>query len=208
MKSFTIFSVITFVAAVTLYGCSDTAPSDLPKSDLGSNTVSKYVAIGNSLTAGYQSGALFEDGQTYSFPNLVARQLKMAGAPLGNFEQPIWGNPGNYGANGKSARMEILGFYKDPTTGQILPSIGSAGLTPGVAKNLNLQRVYDNLGIPGAKIGDFFDTTDFIAKSTATFNPFYAHVLRSAAFGKNTYQQAKSLSPDLITFWLANNDVL
>jgi len=38
-----------------------------------------YVAVGNSLTAGYMDGTVSRVGQTYSFPNLLAQQFALVG---------------------------------------------------------------------------------------------------------------------------------
>lgn len=203
MKSTTLCTVLcSILISILFIGCSDEAPSGLPKSDLGNNTISKYVSIGNSLTAGYQSGALFEDGQRYGFPNLIAQQLIKAGATIGTFEQPIWGNPGNPGANGKAARIELVSLEG--------PDIRPRGLAPGTPLNATLNRPYDNLGIPGAMIADFFDTTDVNTKLVTRQNLFFKHVLRDQSKGKSVFEQAKNISPkaDLISFWLGNNDVL
>lgn len=197
-----ISAILLFTIVFT--GCKDDAPTTVAAPGLGGVTVNKYVSIGNSLTAGYQAGGLYEDGQRYSFPNLIATQLKAAGAPLGTFEQPIWGNPGSPNASGKAARMEILSW---PSTG---PVIGSSGAAAGVATNSALSRPYDNLGIPAALIGDFLDTADFLPKTVARSNPFFAHVLRSKTYGKSIFDQARKVTPkaDVVTFWLGNNDVL
>lgn len=199
MKTFfALFSLLLF-----LVGCTDDAPTGL-EPGLGNVVVNKYVSIGNSLTAGYQSGGLYEDGQMYSYPNLIAQQLSIAGAPLGKFEQPIWGNPGSPNAALKAARLEILSW---PPEG---PVIGSSGANAGVAKNDLLPRPYDNLGIPAALISDFIDTTDFFSKTTQRSNPFFVHVLRNKSYGNSILDQARKVSPkaDIVTFWLGNNDVL
>ena len=185
-----------------LSGCTDSAP-DGPKASLGSVTVNKYVAIGNSLSAGYQSNGLYESAQKYSFPNLIAAQLTAAGAGIGKFEQPIYSDPGTPDAlTGKASRYEIISL-----TG---PVIGPKGLTAGAPTNSTLARPYDNMGVPGAVIYDFLDTTNIITKAGAPrSNPLFQLVLRSqAAFGSNIYIQAKAQHPDLVTFWLGNNDVL
>lgn len=203
MKSNTIIAgVIALSLVFFVFGCSDEAPSGLPKSDLGNNTVAKYISVGNSLTAGYQAGALFEDGQRYSYPKLIAQQLVKAGATIGTFEQPIWGNPGNPASNGKAARIELISLEG--------PVIGPKGLAPGTPLNASLARPYDNLGIPAAKISDFLDTTNVNTKLVTLQNPFFKHVLRDQSYGKSVFEQMKAITPkaDLISFWFGNNDVL
>lgn len=191
---------VLFVAAGMLAGCSDTAP-DGPVAGLGGVTVKKYVAIGNSLSAGYQSNGLYQSAQVYSFPNLIAKQLTLAGASLGTFEMPLYSDPGTPDATGKASRYEIISL--------VGPVIGPKGLTAGAPINTALARPYDNLGIPGAVIFDFLDTTSFAAKAgPPRSNPLFALVLRQSALGKNILAQAKALQPDLVTFWLGNNDVL
>ena len=90
--TFTASSLLALLI-VLMGGCSDKTP-DGPVNSLGNVAVNKYVAIGNSLTAGYQSNGLYESAQIYSFPNLIAQQLKAAGANIGQFEQPLWADPG------------------------------------------------------------------------------------------------------------------
>ena len=45
--------------------------ADAEKIDL-----SRYVAIGDSITAGYADGALYFDGQKNAYPNILAAQFK------------------------------------------------------------------------------------------------------------------------------------
>lgn len=207
MNSLKKFSTLLAMLGLAAFiGCSEDAPSDLPKAGLGGVTINKYVAVGNSLAAGYQSSGLYKSAQLYSYPNLIAGQLKAAGANIGTFEQPYWPDPGNPDATGKAARYRIISLA-DPNN----PVIGPAGeaITASAPENAGtLNRPYDNLGIPGAVIYDFLDTTNFITKATARVNPFFPNILRSSAFGANILMQAKALSPNLVTFWLGNNDVL
>ncbi|MEW6511775.1 MAG: SGNH/GDSL hydrolase family protein [Bacteroidota bacterium] len=196
---------ITFAAVVALVvvyctGCIDAGPA-ASGPNLGNATVVRYVAIGNSLTSGYQSNGLYKSAQDYSFPNLIAGQLRLAGANIGTFEQPYYSDPGTPGADGKASRYEIISL--------VGPVIGPRGLTPGVPTNTALSRPYDNLGIPGAVVFDFLDTASFTSKALPPrSNPLFSLILRNAAFGRNILSQARRLSPDLVTFWLGNNDVL
>ena len=52
----------------------------------GSADFSNYIAIGNSITAGLMDGALYNGGQSRSYPNLMANQMLPAGG--GSFNQP------------------------------------------------------------------------------------------------------------------------
>jgi lysophospholipase L1-like esterase len=195
-------TLVALVALAAAYyaGCVDAGPAALGPG-LGNATVTKYVAIGNSLTAGYQSNGLFKSGQDYSYPNLIAGQLRLAGANLPTFEQPYYSDPGTPGADGKASRYEIISLAG--------PVIGPKGLAPGAPINLALARPYDNLGIPGAVIFDLLDTTSFLAKAgPPRNNPLFSLILRNAAFGNNILKQTAALRPDLVTFWLGNNDVL
>jgi lysophospholipase L1-like esterase len=206
---------ITLAALITalLNGCTDSAPTG-PVIGLGNSTVTKYVSVGNSLTAGYQSNGLYESAQIYSYPNLIAQQLRKAGANIGTFNQPIIPDPGNTTtilSAGPSARYEILSLV-GPV---IAPKPGQAGVVFPYAST-GLTQPYDNLGIPGAVIYDFLDTMDLVTKATARQNPFFIVVQRSniaPALGKSVFRQiltfkALGQTPDLVTFWLGANDVL
>jgi hypothetical protein len=54
----------------------------------GDADFTSYVAIGNSLTAGYMDGTVSRVGQTYSFPNLLAQKFALVGG--GAFTQPSY----------------------------------------------------------------------------------------------------------------------
>ncbi|MBK7703505.1 MAG: hypothetical protein IPI34_11785 [bacterium] len=57
----------------------------------GEAIFSNYVAIGNSLTAGFMDGGLVRNGQVNSYPQLIASAL---GYPAGSFMQPLIAMPG------------------------------------------------------------------------------------------------------------------
>jgi lysophospholipase L1-like esterase len=198
------YAIVALGLAIPLLysGCKNTAPSG-PVAGLGGTTINKYVSVGNSLTAGYQSNGLFASAQAYSFPNLISRQLSIAGANLGTFQQPLYSDPGTPDAvTGKASRYELISWNG--------PVIGPRGLTPGSPVNTALTRPYDNLGVPGAVIFDFLDSTDVLVKAVPPrSNPLFALILRNqAVLGKTIFAQAVALHPDLVTFWLGNNDVL
>lgn len=180
-----ILSLALVLALVT--GCEDYQDLDVDPVDSGDADFSTYVAVGNSLTAGFQSNALYEDAQKYSFPNLLARQLQIE-----NFEQPLIGNPGI------GNRIELTNLESNTT---------QQNTTQGEPINTNLDRPYNNLGIPGAILADFLgedlpgNSYDERRQST-----IYNIVLRNQ--GNTQAEQLSALEPDFVSFWLGNNDIL
>ena len=193
MKKF--FSLISFFAlSVILFtGCQDRSDLAAPAApNTGSANFTRYVAVGNSLTAGYQSGSLFESAQKYSYAALIARQTGTT------FAFPNIGEPGTKG------RIEVLSVspfatYTNPNTGPLL--------------NSTYPKPYNNLGVPGALIYDFLNAYDSLSCFSAVFggspNPMFNIVLRNTGGSKLTqWQQLKAQQPTFVTFWLGSNDIL
>jgi|WetSurMetagenome_2_1015567.scaffolds.fasta_scaffold13063_5 lysophospholipase L1-like esterase len=210
MKQYTfLFIAIVMLIAALINGCTDSAPTG-PVIGLGNSTVTKYVSVGNSLTAGYQSAGLYKSAQLYSYPNLIAQQLTKAGATIGTFQQPYWPDPGIPDpTTGKASRYIIYGW--SGTTPLIGP-IGEA-LTAGAPENAGtVLRPYDNLGIPGIPLAGFMDTTG-IFQSPPLGRDAILRWTSNALLGNSVFKQVATLkamgqTPDLVTFWLGANDVL
>ncbi|NUN69640.1 MAG: SGNH/GDSL hydrolase family protein [Bacteroidetes bacterium] len=197
-----LLTLMVLISLSAMIGCTDEAPSDLPAPGLGGVTINKYMAVGNSLAAGYQSSGLYKSAQLYSYPKLISDQLKLAGAKLGTFEQPYWPDPGNPDPKtGKAARYVIISLA-DPNN----PVIGPKGesVTAAAPENaLTLPRPYDNLGLPGAPLAGFMDT---LGTYQGGFGP--AIIRAAGGLPKSQFLSVKALQPQLVTFWLGNNDVL
>jgi lysophospholipase L1-like esterase len=188
----------TALCLIVSSGCTEdettvTQPPGPPNT--GSADFTRYVAVGNSVTAGYQSYALSQRDQPQSFTNLLAGQVQTG------FELPLIKDPGIGG------RIRLLSLSP-------LTLVQEQSVAPIASSNLNiaLARPYNNLGIAGAILYDIMDTTDasanFVNKSAARGNPFFALVLRNSALGRSIFQQARNLAPTFITCWIGNNDVL
>src|ERR1700760_491985 len=59
-----------------------------PKPSSGSANFSRYIAVGNSLTAGYADGGLYRAGQLVSYPSIIGKQMQAVGG--GAFNQPLF----------------------------------------------------------------------------------------------------------------------
>jgi hypothetical protein len=64
----------------------------------------RYIAVGNSLTAGYADGGLYLEGQQNSYPSIIAKQMAAVGG--GKFTQPLFTEAQ---ANG-SGYLKLTGF--------------------------------------------------------------------------------------------------
>src|SRR5690606_1802120 len=63
----------------------------------GDADFTNYVAVGNSLTQGYQDGGVYEEGQRNSYPAIIAAQMKVVTPNMNTFRQPtIYGNGSGY----------------------------------------------------------------------------------------------------------------
>jgi lysophospholipase L1-like esterase len=154
----------------------------LAQPDTGSANFTRYVAIGDSLTAGFQSGSLFVGAQRNSYPALIYRQA--TGLTTG-FEQPLVSEPGIPG------QLELRNL--SPLV--IAPKGGQGG-----PANLTLARPYNNLAVPGARLRDVLVTFS---------GGLHDLVLRPSGFQNTTaLQQAVLLNPTFVTIWIGNNDVL
>ena len=64
--------ILTIAAAVTFSGCRkvDFDPITLTEGDAD---FTHYISLDNSLTQGYQDGGLYEEGQSMSYPSIIAK---------------------------------------------------------------------------------------------------------------------------------------
>jgi lysophospholipase L1-like esterase len=139
---------------------------------------SSYVSVGDSLAAGFVSGALVETHQVNSVPALLARQGQAS-----DFQQPLITEPG---------------LPTELTLVRLIPSplIAPKASTTGVPRNLALPRPYNNLAVPGSTAGDAL---------TRTSGGLHDVILRGLG---TQVAQAVAVRPSLITLWTGNNDVL
>jgi lysophospholipase L1-like esterase len=164
----------------------------------------KYVALGDSLTAGYASAGLAKMYQDHSYPLILSQQFGMA-----TFQQPTISDPGI------PQVLELKAL--NVVNGSIVPTIGLKGTAPGAPTNATFAGIYNNLGVPGAKAGDLLTKTGDITKpATGIIDPdtiMYDLVLRFPVIpGTSTpgtaIAQGIGAAGTFYTVWIGNNDVL
>lgn len=192
-----------FLALFGLIACeSDDDGSDITVLEpitSGTADFSNYVAIGNSLTAGFTDGALFQAGQVNSIPNIMAGQFALAGG--GAFTQPLTSdNIGGLLLGGN----QIVGnrLFFDGAGPATLPGTPSTEIT-----NI-LTGPFNNMGVPGAKSYHLgapgYGNVAGVQPGTA--NPFFVRFASSP--NATIIEDALAQNPSFFSLWIGNNDVL
>lgn len=169
----------------------------------GDADFTKYVALGNSLTSGYRDNALYIDGQNESFPNMIAKQMQLAGG--GEFKQPMMSdNLGGIPAVGVGNKLVLA---VNPTTGALGPVVASGTATNTIASIFSAGP-YQNMGVPGAKSYHLLAQGYGSAAGlqTGTANPYFVRFASSAT--TTVVADAMAQNPTFFSLWIGNNDVL
>ncbi|HOC43460.1 MAG TPA: SGNH/GDSL hydrolase family protein [Thermoanaerobaculales bacterium] len=164
--------------------------------------LSRYVALGDSLTAGFTSNGLVDCYQMHSYPAVLASQ---AGAAT--FEMPLMSPPGI------PPVLELVSLAGGVPT--LVPAGNPADAFP---YNAAYPLPYNDLGVPGATLYDMLFTTGDINNvlSGNTDNAMHDLILRvpqvpNPVTGEpmdfTAIVQAIALDPTFITLWIGNMDV-
>ena len=172
------------VAGLVAAGCFSDENNDVLGPRLtGANSIfQSYVALGNSITAGYQAGGLTDATQRQSYAFLLAQQMgtryayaSMAGRgcnpPVANFQTQA--GPGTITA----AQRPTICDLRNPVTTDVL----------------------NNVAVPNASSFD---------PMAQTGTPF-SNTLTSLILGGQTQvERALAARPTFASIWIGNNDVL
>ena len=167
----------------------------------GEADFTSYVAIGNSLTAGYMDGTMYKSGQANSFPNLLAQQFAQVGG--GVFTQPSYEED----TNDSGGILGVPGFL----TRRVINFATSApeNLNKPITITLTPQaKAYNNMGVPGAKsfhlLAAGYGNPAGLALGLA--NPYYVRHATSST--STVLGDAMTKNPTFFTNWIGANDVL
>ena len=167
--------------------CSHVGTEVLGENAVQGDMFARYVAIGNSITAGFQAGGITATTQRASYPVLLARSMGtqmalpiMAGRgcnpPVSNFATQA--GPTGISA---TARTTICDF-RDPAFS---------------------VDILNNVGVPGARVHDP------TAKGTAASPTSTSNTLTTLILGGMTQvERANLANPTFVSIWIGNNDVL
>jgi|GEM_PF-1335881 len=222
--------VLGILLGLLLAGCSLDVPAD-PTGSVNPPTPADasapYVAIGNSLTAGFMDSGLMKAGQANSYPMIVATQM---GLDTDSFTQPWIDAPGIGTTNVGTGNVAGVLYY----TGT---GIAPLGVTPqtevgGLLLAAAQPTQYHNQGVPGAFSADLMNAYSAASSYSAQPpfnkpNSYFEFINRSGPlvnlFGNNAvpaappapgyetgsqFYQTIAKGPALVTAWIGGNDFL
>ncbi|QYJ68635.1 SGNH/GDSL hydrolase family protein [Flavobacterium litorale] len=192
--------------ALVFAGCEPEFDDEVNNSSYsaGDADFTSYVALGNSLTAGFMDGTMSRVGQSYSFPSQLAKQFAVVGG--GAFTQPSFEDDvDNLGGL-------LLGGTPIANTRLIInASAGGpefiAG-TPTIEVSSQQATAYNNMGVPGTKsfhlVAPGYGSLAGVA--TQQSNPYFVRHATSAT--ATILGDAMTKNPTFFTNWIGGNDVL
>lgn len=171
----------------------------------GEADFSNYVALGNSLTAGYADNALYITGQENSYPNILAQQFSRV-QETEDFTQPLMAdNAGGLLYNGTqiaNTRLVLAINANGPAPRNY------TGSQPTTEVTNKLSGPFNNMAVPGAKsfhlvAPGYGNPAGVLAKAS---NPYFARFASSD--NTTVLADAAAQNPTFFTLWIGNNDVL
>ena len=210
-----LFALLPFLG-LFLVSCEDNTPiieetTDPVDYTAGSADFTKYVAVGNSLTAGFSDNALFMAGQEASFPNMLAMNFASVGG--GAFEIPYMAdNLGGATINGETdlnmdgspdiGNRLILAFTADGPAPTPISGQGSTEITNKLSGSFN------NMGVPGSKsyelLAPGYGSLAGLALGAA--NPYFVRF--SSSETATVVGDAAAQGATFFSLWTGANDIL
>jgi len=171
----------------------------------GEANFSTFVAIGNSLTAGFTDNALFKTGQENSLPNIMAQQFSAAGG--GAFTQPLMSDDiGGLLLGG----MQLPDFGPRLFFDSSIPGPNVLDATSTTELGAPLTGTFNNMGVPGAKsfhlLAPGYGNPAGLATMPPTANPYFVRMASSPT--TTILADAMAQNPTFFSLWIGGNDVL
>jgi lysophospholipase L1-like esterase len=169
-------------AAFAACNADDTVVGLTPASSIFTN----YVALGNSITAGYQSGGINDSTQQQSYAVLLAKQMGTRFAYPG-LRMP--GCPPPLSSLATGGRVTLPG------------QPASTGMTCLLRTESSVGATLNNVAVPGISTEDPLA----IGGTEANVNNALVQLILG---GKTMVQKALDADPTFASIWVGNNDIL
>lgn len=185
------------LAILSITACKPTLDEYTPAAGTKAD-FSKYIAIGNSLSAGYADGGLYLEGQKVAFPLLIAEQLQKVGG--GEFKSPFFSEEQSNGSGYLRLKALVNG---QPVTEEVTDKLAYRSASPKLLTKYT--EPINNLGVPGMRMDMAFAP----GIGTAAGNMYFERLLpEGTPPTMNYFTYSTSQNHTFFTFSLGNNDVL
>jgi lysophospholipase L1-like esterase len=200
MNSRSVLLPSSLAAALLFFGCNSDSPNTATKQQLAlqaqqaknAGNFSNTIFLGDSLTAGFQSGSLLDTTQVHGWAPVLATQAGF------NIIQPLIAYPGAPNV----LHLDSLG--PPPVINPVEPKVTTTGRD-------NFATQVTDLAVPGALLNDVMNTVPLVNPTTGQ-QQLNQLVLGFPGLG---YGQANSQAtfavnaqPTTIFLWIGNNDAL
>jgi len=165
-------------ALLAIAACSSDKDLLGPATPPGGDIFKSYVALGNSITAGYQSSGINDSTQRQSYARLLAAQMGT------QYHYASLAMPGCAPPISNTATGARVG--------------GGTSTTCALRSSSSVTDVLNNVAVPGARVLDPISATTVASNALTTF----------VLGGKTQVQRALDARPTFATVWIGNNDVL
>ncbi len=210
--------ILAAFAAITFNSCK--SDFDEPAYSAGTANFTTYVAVGNSLTAGYQDNALSLAGQQNAYPAILSSVFSKVGGAK-EFNTPYL--TGVDATNGVNPAPDPGNFLRTVSKlilkKDLIDCLGNKSLGPSlfaapIVNNVSFytdrvdttgKKHFHNMGVPGAKVRDVIST--LYGNVLFGGNPFYARFATNPGTS-SMLSDAAAANPTFFTLWIGNNDVL
>ncbi len=187
-------------AALILFAGCDNKIDEFEAS-AGTADFTKYVSLGNSLTAGYADGALYHSAQQNAYPVIMAAQFAKVGG--GAFTIPVVNSE-----EGVLPGKRVLGYSIGCDNVTSLAPVLSNGTTfDGITP---IGYSVNNFGVPGAKsfhlVVPNYGNPLGLLTNPITANPYFVRFASSPT--TSVIQDAVAANATFFSLWIGNNDVL
>ncbi|AIY12364.1 SGNH/GDSL hydrolase family protein [Cellulophaga baltica] len=207
--------ILLSAVSLTFFACNDIEDVDRVEAELmvdspalvaGSADFSNFVAVGNSLTAGFTDNALFIASQENSLPNMLSQKFALIGG--GEFTQPLMND--NFGgiAVGGNRILEPRLVFGGAGPVSLESIIGPVTVSTDLAFN-NPTGPFNNMGVPGAKsfhlLAPGYGSLANLSLGLA--NPYFVR-MTGATPNASVLDLTLAQAPTFFSLWIGNNDVL
>lgn len=144
----------------------------------------RYVSLGNSITAGFQSAGINDSTQVRAFPNLLALAMKTEfNLPLFN-DHPLLGKgcPAPFVNNVTQARVR-------------------GGSPTGCSLRQSTLKPVNNVAFPGATVQELLDNFGSPPSATDVYKQFILG-------GRTELELMRVLDPTFVSVWIGSNDAV